>query len=417
MSKDTKNVLILGSKNYGNRRILYELKQLGMSAQIVEPRHFILSISNQSGNDKIYYKGKRIYKNSIDFVISRVGNDFSTGKKVLEHLQNNLGIPCTSSALGLEMASDKFLCSQVLSSNGIKTPKSVHFKETTEYGLLKKLVGGYPFVVKLLTGSQGKGVFLINDDLAGSTALSTISKISRVCLQQYIETAKKDSKKCDLRLFVVGNEVIAAMKRFSIKSDFRSNYSISKEAINYKPTDKQKEMALAAAKALNLGICGVDIVTDIETGEDYIIEANGNPGTGIAKITGVNIYEKMALMAKNWDTNPQGELCYMPWTGNPVNLETKRKNTREPDLWMNDLRFEIDDPDPGASPTDQEPEHETQTEEFSSKMYDNFVSFSVDILENDSLMNFDNELNYSHFTELRRGVITTIQGLVNDKKY
>ena len=417
MSQETKRVLILGSRNYGNRRILFELKKLKMKAQIVEPKHFVLAISNTNGNDKIYYKGKRIFKNSIDFVISRIGTDFKTGLKVLEHLQNNLKIACTASATGLEMASDKFLCSQILSQAEVKTPKSVHFKDTNEYGLLKKLVGGYPFVVKLNRGSQGAGVFLINDDLAGSTALSTISKISMVCLQQYIESAIKDAKKCDIRMFVVAGKVIASMKRFSIKSDFRSNYSISKEAINHKPTERQIELALKAAKSLdNMNICGVDIVTSIETGEDYVIECNGNPGTGIAKITGINIFEKIAEMAQNWSNDKSGELCYNPGSSNPINLEAKRKYSTPEEKYHNDEIFEFDDNDPGANENEVAPNYETE-QEFNSKIFDNSVSWMTNVLDNDVLQNFDNSVNLSHLQHQRQQVIQELHQIITEKKY
>ena len=289
-------VLILGAKSYSTRRLLFELKAAGLKAYIADPSKFVLSISDKIGHDKIYYNGKRIFRNTIDFVVPRIGTDFVIGCKVLQHLSNNLHIPVLNTSEGLEAASDKFKCSQLLSENKIKTPMSVFFQNSDNYKLLIKLAGGYPVVAKLLRGSQGAGVFILNDDLSGSTALSTISKVQKVLLQQYIETSKENSEKCDIRAFVVNGRVVAAMRRYSIKGDFRSNYSISKTAEKVRLTADQEQLALNAAAALNLGLAGIDIVTDFTNKIDYVIEANGNANTeGIEKVTGINVNAEIAV--------------------------------------------------------------------------------------------------------------------------
>jgi ribosomal protein S6--L-glutamate ligase len=306
-SKDpiNKNIIIIGHKTGPNRRILREVKKLGANCTICEPENFIITTGTQ---DKIYYKGKRIFKKNIDFVISRIGSHFTTGKKVIEHLTNNLKISCTATAQGLENASDKYLCSQILSSNRISTPKSVYFQSNDHYKKLISLAGGYPVVCKLLRGSQGVGVFIINDDLSGSTALSTISKMHPVQLQQYIETAAQDANKSDIRAFVVNGVVVAAMQRYAITDDFRSNYTISKNAIKVDLTEKQKEIAIKSAECLGLHIAGIDIVTDYTTKMDYVIEGNGNPGMNIEKITGINIAEKIAELAVNCRVVKNGKI-------------------------------------------------------------------------------------------------------------
>lgn len=289
-----KNIIIIGHRSGPNRRILNEVKKLGANCTICEPENFILATGV---HDKIYYKGKRVFKKNIDFVISRIGSNFGTGKKVIEHLEHNLRIPSTATAQGLENASDKFLCSQILSSKQLSTPKSVYFQDASNYKKLIELAGGYPVVCKLLRGSQGTGVFILNDDLSGSTSLSTISKFQKVQLQQYIETASKDANKSDIRAFVVNGEVVAAMQRYAIKNDFRSNYSISKSAKKVALTDEQKKLAIDTASALGLFVAGIDIVTDYTTKKDYVIEGNGNPGMSIENITGINISLKIAELA------------------------------------------------------------------------------------------------------------------------
>lgn len=378
------NILILGTKNYSTKRLLYELKQMGFKAKITDPSKFTLSISDKLGHDKIYYDGKRIFRNTIDFVIPRIGSNFVMGCKVLQHLTNNLNVPSFSYQEGLENASDKFKASQILSENRIKTPKSVYFQNSDHYKLLIKLAGGYPVVAKLLKGSQGNGVFILNDDLSGSTALSTISKVQKVLLQQYIETSQDNAEKSDIRAFVVNGKVVAAMRRYSIKGDFRSNYSISKNAEKVTLTEDQEKLALNAAAAFKLGICGVDIVTDSSTGVNYVIELNGNPGVGIEKVTNINVNKEIAKEVKLIiGSAPKGELSFYD---NPLNKKwLERQIANNPNFGKNrkvdeerlsgDIEFSFDDDDRETDrpypflfvPLDL-PADEKEEDEFSSKI-------------------------------------------------
>ena len=351
------NILILGTKNYSTKRLLYELKAMGLKAQITDPAKFTLSISDKLGHDKIYYDGKRIFRNTIDFVIPRIGSNFAMGCKVLHHLTNNLHIPSFSDQEGLENASDKFKASQILSENKIITPKSVFFQNADHYKLLIKLAGGYPVVAKLLRGSQGNGVFILNDDLSGSTALSTMSKFQKVLLQQYIETSQDNAEKSDIRAFVVNGKVVAAMRRYSIKGDFRSNYSISKNAEKVTLTADQEKLALNAAAAFKLGICGVDIVTDSSTKVNYVIELNGNPGIGIEKVTNININKEIAKEVKLiLGETPKSEMTFLD---NPLNKKWLERQIAinpnfakdhvkfEEERLSGDIEFTFDDPDKG----------------------------------------------------------------------
>jgi ribosomal protein S6--L-glutamate ligase len=380
-------VLILGAKSYSTRRLLYELKAAGLKAYIADPSKFVLSISDKIGHDKIYYNGKRIFRNTIDFVIPRIGSDFVMGCKVLQHLSNNLHIPTLSTSEGLEAASDKFKASQLLSENKIKTPRSVYFQNAENYKLLIKLAGGYPVVAKLLRGSQGNGVFILNDDLAGSTALSTISKVQKVLLQQYIETSKENAEKSDIRVFVVNGKVMAAMRRYSIKGDFRSNYSISKTAEKVKLTSEQEQLALNAAAAFNLGICGVDIVTDSNTKIDYIIELNGNPGIGIEKVTGINVNKEISMQIKSiLAPMVKGQMSYLDnplnkkWVDRQIQLG-KIKPTQsfqlEEERYNSDIEFSFDDPDNGISINDPVPDDILQ-EEFKSRITEISLTYLID---------------------------------------
>ena len=294
MSKATK-CLILGLNNYSNRRIVTELKNLGLTPVLINPLKFTLQVSDKKGHDRIYYNGKRIYKSAINSIVPRIGKYFHFGTAVVKHINENMGIYSPSPAYGLRNASDKYKCTQILSASKLQVPKTLYFQSPSNYTFLINQLGGYPVVAKLLTGSQGAGVFILNDDVAGSTALSTITKKYNVLLQEYIETAKKDENKCDVRAWVVGDKVVASMKRFAVDKDFRSNYSISKSAIKFELSEEQKDFAVSCAKSIGLEFCGVDLMIDAETGKTYCIECNGNASlSGIEKVTKINVASYIA---------------------------------------------------------------------------------------------------------------------------
>ena len=305
-----KKVLIIGNRNYSNKRILRELRNLGVKAQITLPKKYVLSTSNESGNDRIFYKDKRVYYSHIDAIIPRIGSDLGFGVSVVRHMNKNNGCYTTSDSEGLINAADKLKCSQILSKSRIRVPSTAYFKTVSNYNFLTDLVGGLPCVAKLVSGSQGKGVFILTDELSGSTALKTILLSQKVILQEYLESSSKEEKKSDIRAWVVGDKVVAAMKRYSAKKDFRSNYSISKQAEIVTLTKSEKEMAINAAKAIGLELCGVDLMRDIPTKKTYVIECNGNASLyGIEKVTGINVAKHIAtyVKAKAVNTLPKEE--------------------------------------------------------------------------------------------------------------
>lgn len=288
-------VLIIGGKNYSNKRIAKELKLKGHDVAITDQLKYTLKISDKSGHDRVYYNDQRIFANTIAAIIPRVGRNFDFGCSVVQHINENMKIYSPSTSSGLKNASDKYLCTQLLSKSKLKVPKTLYFQKPDNYAFLIDQLGGYPVVAKLLTGSQGAGVFILNDDVAGSTALGTIAKSHKVLLQEYIETAKQDENKCDIRAWVVGNEVVASMKRFAVDKDFRSNYSISKSAESITLTADQKAFAVSCAKSVGLEFAGVDLMIDISDNTVYCIEVNGNASlAGIEKVTKINVAEKIA---------------------------------------------------------------------------------------------------------------------------
>lgn len=314
-------VLLTGGEKKGSKKskkyldeaaeIYSEFLDYDLCPVFVDPTtEILLECSGSVGHDKLYLKVEvdgemtymRVYKNSFLFVIVRASKNIDIVSDVVRHFRNNLKVYTTLSADGMIHASRKFKALQIISAAGGRVTKTITFTNPVDLPFIVEKCGGLPLVAKIgKGGSQGEGVFILNDTLSASTALETFKKLNiQILLQQFIESSKDDEKKFDLRLiYVKGHGVVCAMKRYSIKGDFRSNYSKSKDAENFTDsvTDEQINLCKITAESLKLDVVGVDIVIDYETGANYIIEANCCMGVGIIGICDINFFTKAIEMA------------------------------------------------------------------------------------------------------------------------
>ena len=294
MEKVSRNMLIIASdpENYSTQAIEQEAKKRGHQVTVLTPDDFYLHVSDVNGHDKVFVKSKRVFKKNIDVVIPRIGTYLEFGAAIVHHWTHNIGIPTTSLAEGLLNASDKWRTIQLLSEHRVSVPRTTLMKKPEDFGALVNTVGGLPVVAKLLKGSQGKGVFILETNLGGSTGLQAFyNNNMTVMLQQFIETAKEEEQKSDLRIWVVNGQVVAAFRRLSLHEDFRSNYSISKAGEEVELTEEEKELAVKAADAVGLACAGVDIMRDYRNeNKPYVIEVIHDASLkGIQTVTGINI--------------------------------------------------------------------------------------------------------------------------------
>jgi ribosomal protein S6--L-glutamate ligase len=220
-----------------------------------------------------------------DAVIPRIGVGLSGFGQCLITGFEAAGVYTVISAFGLLHSRDKFLAGQVLAAQGIDVPKTVTFASAHTIDAAIKAVGGYPFILKKLKGTQGNAVHLINDaDKAHRKLGKYIRKHHPFLIQEYI----KESKGSDLRCFVVGDKVVAAMKRTAAKGDFRANIHAGGHGEKIELTVAEREMAVKAAHILKLGVAGVDILQSVSGPK--LLEVNSSPGLqGIEKATGEDI--------------------------------------------------------------------------------------------------------------------------------
>lgn len=273
------------------------IKEKGHSYEMYNPEELYLTISDiDSGYDRIY-DGNSNFKEPLrlkamdyDAVICRIGDGLSHSATILRHLTENLGIYCPQSPDGLETASNKLKTTQRLSYAGIKVPLTAYATNPIHIDFLIKKVGGLPAIGKLLRGSQGKGVFMLETPVAANTALESFAKLNAsIKLQQFI---KADGK--DIRAIVIGDKVAVAMERKGAK-DFRANVSLGGSGKMVTLSKEDQAICVNASKVLGLEFSGVDLIKD-DKGKSYVVEVNGNPGTKIINITEHNYFVDLVEM-------------------------------------------------------------------------------------------------------------------------
>jgi ribosomal protein S6--L-glutamate ligase len=288
MSKLNFFVLATGS---ASKHLVKAIEDRGHSYDTHDPNNLYLFVSDSiNGYDRIYNGSPkleapaRILAKNYDAVISRLGGGLEHGASILRHLTENLSIYCAQTPDGLETASNKLKTTQKLSSKGLKVPVTTYAKNPIHIEFLIKKIGGLPAVGKMIRGSQGNGVFILETPQAANTSLQSFYNLNAsMKLQKFIESGATD-----IRAIVVGDKVAVAMER-SGKKDFRANISQGGSGKKIELSAEDVEICVRAAKAVDLEFAGVDIIKD-KDGKTYIIEINGNPGTKIIDITGHNYF-------------------------------------------------------------------------------------------------------------------------------
>lgn len=286
----------------GPQAKLFEaIEQRGHTYESYNPNDLYLFVSeSENGYDRVYNgnaeleEPKRLKANTFDAVISRIGDSLNHGASILRHLNENLGIYATQDADGLLTASNKLKTTQKLSYKGLRVPKTIYAKNPVHVDFLLKKVDGLPAIAKLLQGSQGVGVNILETPLATNTMLESFSKSNiDLKIQKFIKANGKD-----IRAIVVGDSVSVAMERTANKGDFRANISKNGSGRKVELSDEDKEICIRSAKAVGLEFAGVDIMKDSE-GKTYVVEVNGNPGTKIINITNHNYFIDLVKLVES----------------------------------------------------------------------------------------------------------------------
>jgi ribosomal protein S6--L-glutamate ligase len=271
---------------YSTRRLVEAANARGHHADVIDTLRCYMNVT--SSHPSIHYKGKELPE--FDAVIPRIGASVTFyGAAVVRQLKM-MGVFCVNDSIAITRARDKLRCLQLLSKKGIGLPITGFAHSLDEIEDLIKMVGGPPLVIKFLEGTQGIGVILVETAKAARSMIEAFLGLKvNILVQEYI----KEAGGADIRCFVVGNDVVAAMKRQSKSSEeFRSNLHRGGTAVAVEITDEEREMAINAARIIGLNVAGVDIVRSNRG--PLIIEINASPGLeGIENATGIDVAGKI----------------------------------------------------------------------------------------------------------------------------
>lgn len=278
-------VLSRNPKLYSTQRLVEEALKRGHEAPVIN--HLLCNIEIEKRKPKIFYKDH--YLEDIDAVIPRIGASVTFyGTAVVRQFEMMKKFTAVESQ-ALVRSRDKLYSLQVLARAGVGLPKTIFTDYTKNVDHIIESVGGAPLVIKLLEGTQGLGVVLAETKNAAKSTIEAFNGLkARVIVQEYI----KEAKGADLRAFVVDGVVVGAMKRQGAKGEFRSNLHRGGNAELIKLSDEEENTALKAAKAMKLGIAGVDMLQS-DRGP-LVLEVNSSPGLeGIEKATNKNIAKEI----------------------------------------------------------------------------------------------------------------------------
>lgn len=278
-------ILSRNSDLYSTRRLVEAAKVAGHEVLVVD--HLKCNIEVDDSGPSLYY-GEQ-YLTGFDAVIPRIGASVTFYGTAVVRQFEMMGVFSAVSSRGIVHSRDKLRCLQVLSKEGIGLPRTVFTNYSKNVKHVVESAGGAPVVLKLLEGTQGLGVVLAENENAAQSVLEAFNGLkARVIVQEFI----REAKGADLRAFVVDGEVVGAMKRQGKPGEFRSNLHRGGSSRIIELTEEEKKTAILAAKALGLGVAGVDM---LQSGRGpLVLEVNSSPGLeGIEKTTGEDIAGKI----------------------------------------------------------------------------------------------------------------------------
>lgn len=278
-------ILSRNPKLYSTRRLVEAAEANGHEAVVVDHSKCIIEIERKK--PRVFYNGA--YLDDIDAIIPRIGASVTFYGTAVVRQFEMMKVFTAVESQALVRSRDKLRSLQILARAGCGLPRTVFTNYSKDVDHVIKSVGGAPLVIKLLEGTQGLGVVLAETQNAASSVLEAFNGLkARVIAQQFI----KESGGSDIRAFVVDGVVVGAMKRQGKDGEFRSNLHRGGSAAIIELTDEEENTALKAAKAMSLGIAGVDMLQS-KTGP-LVLEVNSSPGLeGIETATNKNIAKEI----------------------------------------------------------------------------------------------------------------------------
>ncbi len=295
-------ILSRNKKLYSTQRLVEAGEEHGHEVHVFDTLKCYMDIA--SHRPSIHYKGEKL--GGFEAVIPRIGASITFyGAAVLRQFEM-MGVYPLNESVGITRSRDKLRSLQILARAGVGLPLTGFAHSTDDTQALINVVNGAPLVVKLLQGTQGKGVVLAETYQAAESLIDAFRNLdANFLVQEFI----KEAGGSDIRCFVIGDRVIAAMLRQAKAGEFRSNLHRGGTASRIKLTPEERSTAVRAASKMGLNVAGVDILRSNHG--PVVLEVNSSPGLeGIEHATGLNvagkIYEFIEKNAKPGKTRTRG---------------------------------------------------------------------------------------------------------------
>jgi len=275
------SILSRNAGNYSTGRLVEAARRRGHEVQVHDTLKFSIFLEQEQPD--LFYQNEVLPR--VDAVIPRIGASITFyGLAVLRQFEQ-MGVCCANSSSAIARSRDKLQAMQILSRHDIGIPPTAFVRDKGEILSAIRRVGGTPVIIKLLEGTQGVGVILAESVKIAKAIIETLqSARQNVLIQKFVA----ESKGRDIRAFVVGDRVVAAMRRTAEGDEFRSNVHQGGKAEKVELDEEYVQTALKAAQILGLGVAGVDMLE----GKDgpQVMEVNSSPGLeGIEGASGVAV--------------------------------------------------------------------------------------------------------------------------------
>lgn len=285
-------ILSRNRRLYSTRRLIEAAEARGHTARVIDTLRCYMNIA--SHRPSIHYKGEEI--EPFDAIVPRIGASVTFyGCAVLRQFEM-MSTYVLNDSVSITRSRDKLRSLQLLSRKGLGLPVTGFAHSPDDIPDLITMVKGAPLVIKLLEGTQGIGVVLAETNQAAESVIQAFMGMkANIMVQEYI----KEAKGADVRCLVIGDKVVAAMKRQALEGEFRSNLHRGGTASVIRITPEERSTAIRAAKAMGLRVAGVDLLRSNHG--PVIMEVNSSPGLqGIETATGKDIAGQIIdYIAKN----------------------------------------------------------------------------------------------------------------------
>jgi len=287
-------IAILSRKSslYSTSRLKEAGEQRGHEIHVVDYLRCYMDIT--SHKPKVVFRGKPMV--DYDAVIPRIGATHTFYGTAVVRQFEMMGVFPANESTAISRSRDKLRCLQLLARKGIGLPVTGFAHSTQDIEGLLGIVGGAPLVIKLIEGTQGIGVILAETPKAAEAVIEAFRGLdANILVQEFI----KEAGGSDIRCFVVGEKVVASMKRQAPEGEFRSNIHRGGTAHRIKLTPEERSTAVRAAKTMGLNVAGVDILR--ANHGPVVMEVNSSPGLeGIEGATNVDVAGKIVeFLEKN----------------------------------------------------------------------------------------------------------------------